>query len=293
MKKLLFLLPVLAFLLLGCPPFEDTYRVYYHSPDKTAGKVPVDTKAYKAEETVTVKGQGTLKNKDYNFLGWQPLGYYPTSGVLKSGDKITINWEDINLFAVWDDGEDSPFTFEVKDDGVTITGLELDLYFSGIVVIPDTLQGKNVTAIDDTAFSNSSITEVKLSKHLKRIGVGAFAGNKIESIIIPDTVEYIGPGAFRDNPLRGVNLGTGLTALELQTFYNNELINIVIPQNITTVKTGAFAKNDIVFIRLGANVDIQGDAAFGTHGDEFRTFYNNKGKTAGLYQYNDTAGTWE
>jgi hypothetical protein len=288
MRKLLFLLPIFA--LLGCSP-EAVYRVYYHSPEATAGKVPVDQKAYMSGETVTILGQGTLKNKDYNFLGWTQSGYYYNE-FINQGDKVTINWEDLNLFAVWDDGTGTPFLFEIKDNEVTITGLNTD--YSRIVVIPDTLQGKSVTAIDDTALSNLAITEVRLPKNLKRIGVGAFAGNKITGIIIPDTVEFIGMGAFRDNSLTRVTFGTGLKALESHTFYNNELINIVIPPNITTVKTGAFGENDIVFIRLGANVDIQADKAFGTNGDEFRTFYNTtKGKAAGLYQYNNTAGTWE
>jgi hypothetical protein len=295
MKKLLLLLPVLA--LLGCPLFEDTYRVYYNSPDATAGKVPVDSKAYKEGETATVKGQGTLKKKVpggsedyYNFLGWRQADYPYTH--FNPGDKITIGREDINLFAVWDD--DSRFKFEVKDGGITITGLKNESNtYSRTVEIPDSLQGKNITVIDDTAFNNLSITEVTLPKHLKRIGVGAFAGNKITGITIPDSVETIGQNAFRDNSLTKVTLGTGLTILESQTFYNNKLINIALPENIKTVETGTFAENDIVFIRLGPNVTIQGDKAFGTHGDEFREFYNTKGKPAGLYQYKDTAGTWE
>jgi hypothetical protein len=292
MKKLLLLLPVLV--LLGCPPFEDMYKVYYYSPDATAGKAPDDSKAYKEGETATVKGQGTLKKKVpgssedyYNFLGWWQLDYPYT--FFNPGEKITIGWEDINLFAVWDD--DSWLDFEVKDGGITITGLkDKSNTYSRTVEIPDSLQGKNVTVIDDNAFSNLSITEVTLPKHLKHIGVGAFAGNKIEILTIPDTVETIGSSAFRDNSLTKVTFGTGLTVLESQTFYNNKLINIAIPPNITIVKTGAFNENDIVFIRLGANVDIQGDKAFGTYGDEFRTFYPGN---AGLYYYNDTAGTWE
>jgi hypothetical protein len=286
------LIPVLV--LLGCPPFGDTYKVNYYSPGKTAGKVPVDSKSYRDGDTATVLGKGTLQNKGYNFLGWQPMyDYSPTSGLLNPGDKIKIEWEDINLYAVWDDGEDSPLSFEVKNGEMTITGLKEDFYFSGTVVIPDTLQGKDVTVIDDTALNNSSITEVTLPKHLKRIGVGAFAGNKITGITIPDSVETIGMGAFKNNPLTKVALGTGLTALESQTFYNNSLADIVIPENIKTVKTGAFAGNDIIFIRLGSNVDIQDDTAFGKYGSQFRTFYNAKGKTAGLYQYNGPDDAWE
>jgi hypothetical protein len=242
MKKLLFLLPVLALLLLGC--HENIYRVYYHSPDKTAGRVPVDSALYTDHDWPTVKGPGHLKNKDYVFLGWKYSNYRDTY-YYNPGDIIDIS-EDINLYALWDDGSNSLFSFIVEDGEVTITGLNEGTAYS--IVIPDTLQGKNVTVIDDTAFINSSIEEVKLSKHLKYIGAGAFADNRITRITIPDSVETIGPGAFRNNSLRS--------------------------------------------IELGPNVDIKNDTAFGKYGSQFRTFYNTKGKTAGLYQYN-TDDAWE
>jgi hypothetical protein len=287
MKKLLFLLPVLV--LLGCP-FSDTYRVYYHGNSSTAGKVPVDSKIYREGDTVTVKGKGDLKKKDNNFMGWRWKDNH--DGILYNnpGDKITINDFDINLYAVWEDGSNSRFSFIVENGEVTVTGLNGETAYS--VDIPDTLQDINVTAIDDTAFISSSIAEVRLPKYLKRIGAGAFAGNRIKSITIPDAVETIGSGAFRNNSLTKVAFGTGLTALEAEAFYNNELAEIVIPENIKTVKTGAFAENDIIFIRLGPNVDIQDDTAFGKYGEQFRTFYN-IGKTAGRYQYNDTDDIWE
>jgi hypothetical protein len=293
MKRLLFMLPVLA--LLGCPLLEDTYRVYYDSPNSTEGKVPVDNKDYKDGATATVLGQGTLKRKVpggsedyYSFLGWRLVDYPYT--LFKSEDKVTINRNDINLLAVWDD--DSRFLFEVENGGITITGLKTSgSTYLRTVVIPDSLQGKNVTVIGDTAFSNSSITELTLPKHLEHIGAGAFLGNRIETITIPDSVETIGTGAFRDNSLTRVIFGNGLTTLESQTFYNNKLVNIDIPPDITTVKTSAFAQNDIVFIRLGANVNIQGEDVFGTYSEAFRATYN-VGKTAGLYYYNDAAKTW-
>jgi hypothetical protein len=289
MKKLLFLLPVLA--LLGCP-FPDTYRVYYHGNGATAGKAPVDSTFYREGDTVTLKGKGNLKNKDNDFLGWRREAYNGTTLYNNPGDKITINGYDINLYAVWNDSSNSSFSFSfiVGDGEITVTGLNRETAYA--VEIPDTLQGINVTAIDDTAFISSSIAEVRLPKHLKRIGAGAFASNRIKSIIIPDSVETIGPGAFRDTSLAKVSFGTGLMALESQIFYSNKLAEIVIPENIKTVKEGAFAENDITYIRLGSNVDIQDDTAFGTYGPQFLTLYN-AGKPAGRYQYNDTGDTWE
>jgi hypothetical protein len=286
MKKLLFLLPVLALLLLGCR--EDTHRVYYHGNGATAGKAPVDSEVYRSGDTAIVKGKGNLKKKDANFLGWKYSKYSET--FYDPGERIYMS-EDFNLYALWDDDSDSRFSFIVEAGEVTVTGLNEGAAYFG--VIPDTIQGKNVTCIDDTAFGSSSTNRVKLPEYLKRIGAGAFANNSISNIIIPDSVKTIGPGAFRDNSLSGITFGTGLTVLESQTFSNNRLAEIVIPENIKTVKTGAFAGNNIIFIRLGSNVDIQDDTAFGKYGTRFRTLYNTKGKTAGLYQYNGTDDVWE
>jgi hypothetical protein len=245
MRKPLFLLPGLALLLLllGCR--ENTFRVYYHGNGATAGKAPVDSEIYTDGYRATVKGPGNLKKKGYNFFGWKYSNYRDTY-YYNPGDRIDVS-KDINLYAVWDDGSDSLFSFILEDGEVTVTGITEGTFYS--VVIPDTLQGKNVTCIDDIAFGNLSITEVRLPKYLKRIGAGAFAGNRITGITIPDSVETIGPGAFRNNSL--------------------------------------------VSIELGPNVDIRDDTAFGKYGSQFRTFYNIKGKTAGLYQYNDTDDAWE
>jgi hypothetical protein len=195
--------------------------------------------------TTTVKGPGNLKKNDYNFLGWKYSNYGRTS-YYSPGNRVSIS-EDINLYALWDSDLDFLFSFIVEDGEITITRLNEGTAYS--VVIPDTIQGKNITVIDDIAFSNSSIETVTLPKHLVRIGVGAFADNRITRITIPDSVETVGMGAFRNN---------SLTSIE-----------------------------------LGPNVDIQDDTAFGKYGSQFRTFYNTKGRTTGLYQYKYYDEIWE
>jgi len=278
-------LPV--FVLIGCV-FDynpATYRVFYHANDLTSGSVPVDIKSYKTGESASLLGKGDLKKNDYTFLGWR---FY---GELRSpGDNISINFDDINLYAAWDDGSDSPFSFVIEKNEVKITRYNESPYNTGIITIPETLQGKNVTGIDDTVFSNISISGVNLPKYLKNIGTGAFSSNDITLLLIPDSVENIGMGAFQNNKLKKLTLGNGLTTITPLTFAGNDLADVIIPANITIIGAGAFSRNDIKMIKIGANVDIKDNSSLGTYGDVFKTYYDAQGKKAGFYFY--TEDTW-
>jgi hypothetical protein len=285
MKHSLFLLLAVV-VLAGCPPYEEsTYRVYYHSDKHTSGQVPTDSKKYRKYETATVQGQGNLQYNDYIFLGWRHNG-----AMRYSGDNITINWDDINLYAAWDDGTDTPFEFTVTGGEVTITRYNEE--YSRSIVIPNTLQSKPVTAIDDNVFSNFYISSVSLPTMLKRIGIGAFASNEITQITIPDSVTSIGMAAFQNNSLRRITLGNGLRTIEKNAFRNNLLVEITIPTTITSIRAEAFEGNEIEMIKIGAGVTIESDSALGNYGASFRTYYNDGGQQAGLYLHSDN-DIWE
>jgi hypothetical protein len=260
--------------------------VYYHANDATSGSPPVDSRNYIRGDTAIVLGHGNLSKDDYTFLGWRVHGSAP----YYTGDRITINFDDINFHAVWDDGINTPFSFVIKNDEVSITRYNEDAFHIGILVIPDTLQSKPVTAIEANVFSNLSIRGVSLPRNLKNIGIGAFASNRITQLLIPDSVESIGIAAFQNNEIAKVTLGKGLTAIAPLTFRNNNLADITIPDNITSIGDGAFLDNDIEMVIIGANVDITNNTALGTYGASFKAFYDTQGKLAGVYLY--TGDTW-
>ncbi len=65
------------------------------------------------------------------------------------------------------------------------------------VIIPESFDGKSVTAIGAGAFADSSVTKVTLPASLASIGEGAFEGcAMLGSIVIPEDVEVIGANAF-------------------------------------------------------------------------------------------------
>lgn len=109
-------------------------------------------------------------------------------------------------------------TYTVADGTATITGCNEDA--SGVLTIPQEIDGVPVTAI----------------------GEGAFSGlDGLTEVVIPEGVASIGSDAFEDcDGLTSVTLPDGLTSIGSSTFsYCKGLTNITIPDNVTSI--GAFA----------------------------------------------------
>ena len=90
------------------------------------------------------------------------------------------------------------------------------------VVIPNKLDGKNVTRLENNLFKDKTI----------------------KSISIPNTVTYIGDSAFEGcYALNNLNLPTQLKYLGSKAFYNCTQLNsnIVIPNGVTVLKSYVFA----------------------------------------------------
>lgn len=69
--------------------------------------------------------------------------------------------------------------------------------------IPDTInisgQDYSVEEIDDFAFYNSSLVNIRLPKTLKKIGSYAFNRNELNSLILPENLTTVDPRAFFDS----------------------------------------------------------------------------------------------
>jgi len=105
--------------------------------------------------------------------------------------------------------QENQFTSVSDPDGnVWITGCENTCPEN--LVIPESLYGNPVTAIDEYAFANQDIATVTLPDSLLRISDQAFAYNDITSVTIGRFVEYIGQSAFQGNSLTHVNIPSGV-----------------------------------------------------------------------------------
>lgn len=115
---------------------------------------------------------------------------------------------------------------------------------SDTVVIPDTHNGKNVIAIGDSAFKNTSIKNVTLPQNLESIKSKAFFNcQKLESIYIPQKVTEIRASAFENcSNLRTASLPNGIVDIRASAFKNDtKLVEIELPKSLEYLGASAFS----------------------------------------------------
>ncbi|MBQ3008763.1 MAG: leucine-rich repeat protein, partial [Oscillospiraceae bacterium] len=131
------------------------------------------------------------------------------------------------------------FTYtENNDKTLTITGAEGTP--GGIITIPDTINGKKVTAIADSAFRDDKIIKLTIGDNVKSIGRMAFANNQLLSVTFGKGLETIGDYAFYNaiyltnyfDDNQEIYLHPGLKTIGKYAFANSEWISDV-PEKIT------------------------------------------------------------
>lgn len=148
------------------------------------------------------------------------------------------------------DSASGDYTYQVFGNNITITGYNGS---GGNIVIPDTIDGYNVTAIGNSAFSGKdSITGVTFSTtKLSSIGYYAFRGTHISSITIPKTVtscdSYVDNGPFSGaTQLKEVTFEEGMARIPADVLASGSNTSYVtkvnMPDSINTIGGAAFYK---------------------------------------------------
>lgn len=77
-----------------------TYTVLYDSNGADGGKVPIDSKRYKTQETITVLNHGNLSKAGFSFVAWNTKA--DGKGVsYKAGQTLQMGKGNLVLYAVW------------------------------------------------------------------------------------------------------------------------------------------------------------------------------------------------
>ena len=130
--------------------------------------------------------------------------------------------------------------FEVNGDNIKITGCKdtcpMDL------VIPSTIEGKNVTSIGYAAFRSNDLTSVTIPGSVIEIGTLAFSHNQLTSVTIPDSVTTIGIGAFNNNQLTSATIPESVTNIVFQSNWT-ELTSEAIPDTVSMFGMNIFYGN--------------------------------------------------
>lgn len=158
----------------------------------------------------------------------------------------------------------SDFNYEIREDGT------LTVYYIGQaeeVIVPDTIDGKKVTAIGEKAFASvaDTLKKVTLPETIEQIENQAFANcTLLSEINLPDSLTSIGVWAFDHctdlkylkipahafdgglseafvySGLETVELAEGIEKIPPYTFYKSNLKEINLPSSLKEIGTCAF-----------------------------------------------------
>ena len=158
------------------------------------------------------------------------------------------------------------YTYTVTaQETVTITDVSEDTV--GTITVPDTINGKPVTSIGNSAFSDcTNLTSITLPGSLTSIGDSAFSYCYfLTSITIPVSLTVIGSSAFSNcNRLTSLTIPPSVTSIRNFTFFDcTALTSITLPDSLTAIGDGAFFYcSGLTSLTLPASLTSIGDGAF-------------------------------
>ncbi len=174
------------------------------------------------------------------------------------------------------------FTCEVLEDGNTVRITQYDDSYGEEVVIPETLNGYTVVAIETNAFYDLSITSISIPATVTSIGTPLFWNcEDVESITVAaENTVYTSRGTvdgeentecnaiFQGNTLlvgcQNSTIPEGITAIGEYAFvYSSNMTEITIPFTVTSIGNSAFyGCSSLTSITIPEAVTVIGVTAF-------------------------------
>ena len=137
----------------------------------------------------------------------------------------------------------SKFDYREVEGGIAITDYEGT---DEVVVVPETIDGQIVVAIDRNAVvNNDTMKGLKIANTVHTIGDHAFANcTELQIFVSGNSLKSIMDFAFNGcRKLREVELNNGLETIEMLSFGLTNLTQIEIPASVTTINM-PFTKNE-------------------------------------------------
>ena len=199
--------------------------------------------------------------------GWY-LQFYKDSTFSSLDGAYNLGWLDYEqMCTIWDDyhaqfprakkvwehvfGQSEPpdrdpsgLDYEVNADGVTCTVTGMGVGNNWDVVIPEYIDGYQVTAIGKLAFWSTWVTSITMPDSVISIGYSAFEEcDKLKSITLSNSLQTIGSNVFKDcKTLEVIQLPDSLTQIGPGAFSGcSALTAMTIPAGVSVVPSWAFA----------------------------------------------------
>lgn len=141
----------------------------------------------------TETGKGMFQRPGYTLVSWntQPDGSGTRVGL---GSRLTAGPEQM-LYAQWVQWSPAEnFRYTVTQFG----NVTIDAYLGSdeTVVIPEEIEGYDVTAVAARAFENSGVRHVVLPVNMDRVAPDAFANSALETVTLFDNIQVISDSSF-------------------------------------------------------------------------------------------------
>lgn len=185
----------------------------------------------------------------------------------------SINSDNSTVTITGYSGKDTEVTFPDTIDEKNVTAIQNSYFWSvfGIsgstqikVTIPDTVETIGMDAFKDC----NNLVNVKLPSKLKTIGDSAFSGcNSIIKLDLPDTVSSIGTYAFQNcSSLKSIEIGGKVPAIMDYAFQGcTNLKNVKLNDGVQIIKSNAFWNcTSLKSIVIPDSVESIGKNAFGS-----------------------------
>lgn len=147
---------------------------------------------------------------------------------------------------VWNDGLGHDWTYKINGDSATITAVTVAgtmTAVSGEIVVPEDINGIEVTSFGQTFLMNTGITSVTIPSGVTNIQDSAFYEcSSLVSVSLPDGLVSIGNSAFyRCLNLAAIDLPDSIESIGSRAFeYCRKLKDVRIPEKITVIEDYTF-----------------------------------------------------
>lgn len=163
-------------------------------------------------------------------------------------------------------GNDEQLVIPNKIDGCNVTSINKSTFSKAsfrTVTLPST-----ITTIADTLFQScENLTSIEIPSNITSIGNSAFRScSSLVSVTIPQSVTSFGNEVFNGcNSLKNVTIPEGITSLPKEMFNNcYQLQSIILPSSVSSIGDSAFyACRSLTKIVIPSTVTSIGKAAFG------------------------------
>ena len=219
---------------------KDSFKTSAQIIADSAEKKYVENKLNNIDEEITCENVSKLSKEDYEYcfvkIDNEGNAKVTIKGKGKFKDLAICNGTKTSVELSDTCSTDAKyFAYEEVEGGISITGYSIE---GGLdVVIPSNINGKQVVAIGNNAFTTKGVTPTGISTNKIEYNIQPLHSKKYNYEVVPLKGSLVGLG------ITSVTIPNSVTSIGKSAFSSNQLTSVTIPNSVTSIGDGAFYKN--------------------------------------------------